>query len=110
MTNAIAIAAGNNHTCALLNTGSVQCWGLNDSGRLGNNTTTNSSVPVTASGMTGAIAVDAGYSHNCAPRSNGTVRCLIPIIARIWPQAPQRARHRVSLEWIVEDRHFDDDV
>src|SRR5689334_6277689 len=38
----VAIAAGGSHSCVLLAAGTVKCWGLNGSGQLGNNSTTNS--------------------------------------------------------------------
>lgn len=41
-TDVIAHAA---HACALLDTGSVACWGSNDLGELGDGTTTSRSVP-----------------------------------------------------------------
>ena len=43
-----AIAAGYEHTCALLTTGHVKCWGVNDSGQLGSKATptTDSASPV----------------------------------------------------------------
>jgi alpha-tubulin suppressor-like RCC1 family protein len=40
------LVAGSAHACALLLDGSVSCWGLNTSGQLGNDTTTNSFVPL----------------------------------------------------------------
>jgi alpha-tubulin suppressor-like RCC1 family protein len=42
-----AIAAGQAHTCALDNEGTVHCWGDNDDGELGDGTTTTRFVPVT---------------------------------------------------------------
>jgi alpha-tubulin suppressor-like RCC1 family protein len=41
-----SIDAGLYHTCGITTMKKAYCWGLNDSGELGNNTTTNSSIPV----------------------------------------------------------------
>ncbi len=32
---ALQVAVGNNHTCAILDDGSVKCWGDNSQGQLG---------------------------------------------------------------------------
>jgi alpha-tubulin suppressor-like RCC1 family protein len=71
----VSVAAGSQHSCALLATGSVRCWGANFSGQLGNGTTTRSLVPVFVSGLARAVAVVAGASHTCALLSEGAVRC-----------------------------------
>ena len=72
-----AIAAGNEHTCALLADGSVRCWGINHSGQIGDGTRgfsfpEPSRIPTIASG---AVAISAGSAHTCARMSSGTVRC-----------------------------------
>ena len=73
---AIAIAAGGAHSCALLSDGSVECWGLNDHGQLGNNSTANQFItPVTVSGISSATAISAGIGFSCALLSDGTVLC-----------------------------------
>ncbi|MEI8159247.1 MAG: hypothetical protein WCH60_20490, partial [Burkholderiales bacterium] len=69
------VSAGGAHTCALLASGAVQCWGYNGFGQLGNGTTVNSMSPVTVSGITNAIAISAGAHHACAVLGSGAVQC-----------------------------------
>ncbi|MFZ5877722.1 MAG: PKD domain-containing protein [Nitrospirota bacterium] len=68
-----ALSAGGFHTCT--GGGTVECWGSNVSGRLGNGTTTDSSTRVTVTGITNATDVSAGGLHTCAVLAGGTVRC-----------------------------------
>ncbi len=76
ITTATSIAARSDHNCVRLSGGTVQCWGANGMGQLGNGTTTLfSSTPVSVSGITTAIDVTAGGYHSCASLSDGTVRC-----------------------------------
>ncbi|MDR5655331.1 putative Ig domain-containing protein [Ruixingdingia sedimenti] len=63
---AIAVATTEGSSCAILENGKIKCWGWNDSGRLGNGTTSNSLTPVDVSGISGASAISGGQSHICA--------------------------------------------
>ncbi len=69
------LAAGGDHTCALVEGGGVSCWGKNDAGQLGDGTTHDSLVPVSVPGVSGAIQVVAGLRHTCALFHVGTVAC-----------------------------------
>jgi alpha-tubulin suppressor-like RCC1 family protein len=69
------IAAGDEHTCAVLGGGAVSCWGDNTYGELGDGTTIPPATPVAVQGLSGAIAVAAGSAHTCALLGDGTVRC-----------------------------------
>ncbi len=77
LSNVATLAAGYDHTCAVVeNSGTVQCWGRNSSGQLGNNSTTNSPIPVGVSNLNNVTALAAGYNHTCAIVGNpGTVQC-----------------------------------
>ncbi|HVJ92153.1 MAG TPA: hypothetical protein VM580_20275, partial [Labilithrix sp.] len=69
------LAAGGDHTCALVEDGSVRCWGRNDAGQLGDATTNDASEPVSVAELHDAIQVVAGLRHTCALLRNGTVAC-----------------------------------
>jgi alpha-tubulin suppressor-like RCC1 family protein len=70
-----SVSAGSSHSCAVLSSGAVQCWGNNDTGQLGNGSTTTSTIPVNVSGISKATSVSAGYVHSCAVLSSGAVQC-----------------------------------
>ena len=60
------ISSGGDHTCVVLTNGTVECWGRNLFGQLGNGAFVNSSVPVIVSGLSGVTAIAAGGAHTCA--------------------------------------------
>jgi len=71
-----AIAAGDNHTCALTTTGGVRCWGSNYDGEVGDGTGIWRSLPVSVFGLSsGVIAVAAHGSHSCAMTIAGALKC-----------------------------------
>jgi alpha-tubulin suppressor-like RCC1 family protein len=68
------VSAGYVHSVAVRTNGTLWAWGCNDSGRLGNNTTTNRSSPVSVvGGFTDWCQVSAGGDHSLAIRTNGTL-------------------------------------
>ncbi len=54
---AIALAAGDRSTCALLDSGELTCWGGNDGGQLGDGTLHDRATPVVIAGLTSAKAL-----------------------------------------------------
>src|SRR5690606_31156632 len=82
---AVEIAAGDSHTCARLDNGTVKCWGYNATGRLGLGNVASrgdgpgemgDSLPAVNLG-TGRTAVElaAGGAHTCARLDDNTVKC-----------------------------------
>jgi len=75
---AVAISSGEWHACALLDDGSVSCWGKNNDGQLGDGTTIDRLTPTQTSNLgTGrtAVAISSGYAHTCAILDDGSVSC-----------------------------------
>jgi alpha-tubulin suppressor-like RCC1 family protein len=75
ITTATSIDTGSSHSCAVLTDGKVKCWGENDSGQLGDGTTTDRTTPVEVSGITTATSVVLGDDHSCAVLTDGTAKC-----------------------------------
>lgn len=70
-----AVRCGDYHTCALLEGGSVDCWGFNGHGQLGDGTRKNRSVPAAVKELTGIAELAAGWAHTCAVTHHGDVLC-----------------------------------
>jgi alpha-tubulin suppressor-like RCC1 family protein len=72
-TDWIQVSAGNGHSLGLRTNGTAWAWGINTSGRLGDNTTTSRLSPVSVvGGFTDWIQVSAGGSHSLGVRANGS--------------------------------------
>jgi alpha-tubulin suppressor-like RCC1 family protein len=72
-TNWVQISAGFAHTAAVRANGTAWAWGENTYGKLGDNSTTNRSSPVSVvGGFTDWVQISAGDGHTAAIRANGT--------------------------------------
>ena len=74
VTGATAVAAGGEHSLALLSTGEVDAWGGNGNDQLGNGTAGGiSNHPTPVAGLSGVTRIAAGGGHSLALLSGGTV-------------------------------------
>jgi hypothetical protein len=75
---AVQISAGKKHTCAVLTTGRVWCWGSNESAQLGVGYVgdiRNVPVEVELSPGQAVLQVSAGGTHTCAVLADGGLKC-----------------------------------
>jgi alpha-tubulin suppressor-like RCC1 family protein len=75
MLGATSLALGDAHACAAIDDGTVNCWGANHSGQLGDGSTIDRNQPVPVAGIANARSVAAGGRHSCALLDDTTVRC-----------------------------------
>ncbi|MBU6347426.1 MAG: fibronectin type III domain-containing protein [Actinomycetales bacterium] len=77
--SAVQISMGSQHACAVLTDGTVKCWGVGASGRLGNGAVTNSATPVSVkmgnATLTGVRSIAAGFESSCATLNSASVVC-----------------------------------
>jgi alpha-tubulin suppressor-like RCC1 family protein len=74
----LQVSAGGNHTCVLLATGDMKCWGLGSSGQLGYGTVSNQTSPPAGFvdlGGSSAMQVTTGSNHTCALLDSGDAWC-----------------------------------
>lgn len=80
--NVQAIAAGTDHTCALLGSGGVLCWGIDDEGQLGTPEDTSNigddeppsaSTEVLLNGQ--GVLIAGRYDHTCVAYVGGDLQC-----------------------------------
>jgi alpha-tubulin suppressor-like RCC1 family protein len=80
LAGAIKVVFGQDHTCAILPNGHLQCAGSNSSGQCGtgwsqNNTSYWDAHDAASSPVRGIVDVDASQNTTCAVRANGDVLC-----------------------------------
>ena len=74
--NWLQVSAGEHHTCAVKQDGSLFCWGRGNYGRLGDNATTERWDPTQEHTQAQDWAqVSAGARHTCAVKQDGSLFC-----------------------------------
>ena len=73
----IQMSSGASHSCAILDDGSVSCWGDNGNGQLGDGSRSPSLEPEKSDMPLGrkAVEISAGSYHTCSVFDDGSVRC-----------------------------------
>lgn len=81
LTGVSSLAAGQEHWCALMKNGTVQCWGSNEFGQLGDGTLPDGdknkvrATPAPVKGVTDAVALTCGGGSCCAQIKDKSLKC-----------------------------------
>lgn len=79
ISNPTALSLGSTHSCAILSSGGVKCWGYNG----GQTTNTLGAalseymreIPVNVNNVANESSLSAGYNHSCVALIDGTAKC-----------------------------------
>ena len=77
MTSVVTVEAGDGHTCASHDNGTLKCWGTNSGSQLGDGGTISSPLPTTVSisGNHDPLSLAAGEDYTCSIASNDLLYC-----------------------------------
>ena len=76
LSGVLEVSSGAAHVCALINDGTVDCWGNNDYTQLGrDNTTDPTYTPSPVVNLADVVQVSAGVASSCAATAGGDVWC-----------------------------------
>jgi hypothetical protein len=75
VSGATALALGAHHSCALLTTGKVTCWGGNYRGQAAPTRRAFAVQPAEIPGLDGVTEIAAGPQHTCARKADGAIVC-----------------------------------
>ncbi len=89
----VGVSAGFVNTCALIAGGSIDCWGYNHDGEVGDGTVNHirpyaNPTPSRVVGISKALSISAGYFHTCALIEGGSVKCWGYITASDFAPTP----------------------
>jgi Alpha-tubulin suppressor and related RCC1 domain-containing proteins len=70
----VSIVSGTAFNCAVMNDGSMKCWGYNNSGQIGDGTTTRVLTPTTII-SSGVTKISANTANTCAVKTSGELLC-----------------------------------
>lgn len=75
ISTAKSVSVGTDRACAVMNDGTVQCWGSWASQTMVGGSMANSSVPVAVPSITTATAVSVGGGTDCTILGDGSIYC-----------------------------------
>jgi alpha-tubulin suppressor-like RCC1 family protein len=92
VSNVVSVSAGFLHTCVLVSGGTIECWGYNNDGQVGDGSRDRyrphaHPAPALVKGITDAVQISAGAFHNCALLSSGHVECWGYIVSSDYSRA-----------------------
>jgi alpha-tubulin suppressor-like RCC1 family protein len=101
LTDAVAISAGDDHTCAILSTGKMRCWGDNTYGELGTGSTSprESVTPLDVNGPSTFVGVATANHLTCGVLQDGEILCWGKDVSGLAPVANVTSAVAISMQF-----------